>query len=151
MALYFIPIIVGICIIVQSGLNDKIESSHNLFYALLYGNVVFILLSILAFSIFNNPKSVGFSFWSKQHLGSLSWWFLLPGIMGITIVAGSAIGFDKLGASKTVSLIVASQLVVSLLWDYFVKSKEISVENVIGITLVITGALFSLKILKIPN
>ncbi len=148
---FLAPIIVGICVVIQSGINDKIQSTHNIFYALIYGNIIFIFLSILAFNLFGGEKNVNFQFWSKEHLQSLSWWFLIPGMMGITIVTGSTIGFEKMGASATITLIVSSQLITGIVWDYFIKSKPITLENIIGTIILMLGVLISFGFISLSK
>jgi len=50
--------------------------------------------------------------------GLFRWWMVLPGILGSFFVFAGIMGYQRLGAAATISVLVASQLVLGLLVDH---------------------------------
>lgn len=71
------------------------------------------------------------------------------GLLGAFYVASSIILLDKLGAAMTISLIIAGQMLMSLIMDHFgllgMDVKPISFGRVAGVVLVVAGAILIRK------
>ncbi len=71
------------------------------------------------------------------------------GLLGAFFVASSIILLDKLGAAMTISLIIAGQMLMSLIMDHFgllgMEVKPISPGRVAGVVLVVAGVILIRK------
>lgn len=74
----------------------------------------------------------------------LPWWIVVGGIIGVAVVAGSIVVAPVLGIALFFICIVAGQLLGSTLIDQFgafgVEVKPINVKKLLGISLVLVGA-----------
>lgn len=84
-------------------------------------------------------------------LRNLKLWQLSGGLLGAIFVFGTIFLAPKIGTASMLSLIIAGQLVSSLLYDAIgflgLPEREISTTRIIGAVLVITGSLF----ISFPN
>lgn len=73
----------------------------------------------------------------------LPWWTWIGGLYGAVFVAAAAWGVPRLGAALTIILMVAGQLLISVLVDHFgamgVPRQPISWGRIGGVALVIVG------------
>lgn len=70
-------------------------------------------------------------------------WYILPGILGSFFVFASLMGYQKLGAATTISLLVASQLVFGLAMDAWRGGHGADhsyLPSVIGVVCLVVGA-----------
>lgn len=74
-----------------------------------------------------------------EAVGALRYWSLLPGVLGSFVVFASISGYQRLGAAATISLLIASQLVVGLGVDA-VRSGGVGVSSVVGMGMLVAGA-----------
>ena len=76
---------------------------------------------------------------------SLPWWAWIGGLYGCVFVVAAAWGVPRLGVALTITLMVAGQLLASLMLDHFgamgVPRQPINWSKVAGVALVIAGAL----------
>jgi bacterial/archaeal transporter family-2 protein len=77
------------------------------------------------------------------HWRSVPWYALLAGGWGLVVIAAISYTFPRVGASGTVTLIVAGQLVISAALDHFgwlgVDVRHIDLQRVIGIAVLFVG------------
>ncbi|HVM88836.1 MAG TPA: DMT family transporter [Puia sp.] len=75
----------------------------------------------------------------KQH----PWWIWIGGLLGTFFVAGIVILMPRLGVVLTFSLVIAGQMIASILFDQFgwlsVAIREISLGKIAGVILLIAG------------
>jgi transporter family-2 protein len=69
------------------------------------------------------------------------WWWLPLGALGWGIVAALGYASARLGASTTLAIVVASQLVTGLVLDLTTDGIEISIRQPLGAGLLVVGAL----------
>lgn len=76
---------------------------------------------------------------------ALPWWTWIGGLYGCVFVVAAAWGVPRLGVALTITLMVAGQLLASLLLDHFgamgVPRQPINWSKIAGVALVIAGAL----------
>ncbi|EME9754600.1 DMT family transporter [Serratia marcescens] len=88
---------------------------------------------------------------AKNGLGAVAevtgaarwWWMLLPGLLGSLFVFAGILGYQKLGAAATISILVASQLCMGLLVDVYRAGPAALRENLpalFGALLLVAGA-----------
>jgi transporter family-2 protein len=67
-------------------------------------------------------------------------WHLLPGLCGVLIVVGMPLAISRLGAVQSVLLLIAAQLVTSLVWDATVENRPATAARVVGSVVAFAGA-----------
>lgn len=75
------------------------------------------------------------------------WWLYMGGLYGLTIIAGAAFTFPRLGAGATTAWMVAAQLVTALALDHYgIPAGRIEVTSVrlVGACLLLVGAVLVL-------
>lgn len=77
---------------------------------------------------------------------TFSWWYLLPGLMGLSLVWGVPMAIRNVGAQSTFVLLISAQLLASLIWDWRVEELAISPAKIIGCVIVWAGALLAIRI-----
>jgi len=78
-----------------------------------------------------------------ELLQLLRGWALLPGILGAFSVFASITGYQNPGASRTIAILVASQLIVGLGYDIHRSGTEGVLNNLsslVGAALLVAGA-----------
>ncbi len=138
--LYAVALLVGTFLPLQVGVNSKLADSVGspLLSALLSFTVgTFALLTYII--ITGVPLS---NVASAKDATPISW---IGGLLGAFYVAVSIILLPKIGVAMTVSLIIAGQMLMSVVMDHFgllgVPVREISFARVAGIILMFTGVL----------
>lgn len=140
LVLIVFAILAGAVLPLQAGLNVQLgKSVHQPIFAafasFLIGTIaLFIYLLILKFDFntISQTKSVSPVVW-------------LAGILGAFYVAAVIILAPKLGTALTFSLVVAGQMIISLVFDHYgllgLPVKQINWQRCIGVTFLIVGVL----------
>lgn len=131
---FLIPIAVGISGILQGGFNRNMSNQLGLAQALLLGNILVLLYSIiLYFAVAKFPESLPEMFRLRAPLTSFKWWYIFPSLFGFIIISGIPLGISKIGAVKVTVLIVVAQMITSILWDIFVDHLPINAMKGLGL------------------
>lgn len=139
---HFISVAVGICILMQGVLNKQFSIAYGLSTATFINAFVFAALAFLLFVVAKKfPLSFPEFLPPKLTHYEFRFWHLIPGACGFVIVMLTPWGIHHLGAAPVVVLIVSAQIVFSFIWDYSVGSVSFSIMKVIGLALVLAGAL----------
>ncbi len=144
---YLIPVIIGASTILQGSLNRQIASSVGILQATLISNTITTLFCGLAFYLVQvNPNLAPQFFKSTDSqttfISTFKWWYLLPSLFGFLIINGMPFAFSKLGAVKVTVLLVAAQMITSLLWDYYVDHLTINLYKVCGLFFAFLSVVF---------
>lgn len=133
----------GICIPTQSGINAQLASyaKSSVFAA----TISFIVGSIALFVyviIMRIPLPVA-------ALGVAPWWCWTGGLLGAFFVAVTIFLVPQLGATTMLSLVLAGQMVASLIYDHYgalaFPVHPISPLRIIGVLLIAIGAILIKK------
>jgi len=131
---YLIPIAIGFAGIFQGGVNRNMSDDIGLAQSILIGNLIIVLYSVVLYLwIQKSPESFPAFMRVKESLLSFKWWYVFPSIFGFIIVAGIPYGIFKLGAVKTTVIIVAAQMLASVLWDLFVEKTPLGLYKSLGL------------------
>lgn len=116
----------GIGLVVQNTLMVRItQSSSTILIAMLLNSLVGIVLFV-SILLFKHGVS-GF----RELADSVTWWTLIPGLLGSFFVFASISGYQYVGAATTIAVLVASQLIGGLVMDV-VRSQGIPWRTLIG-------------------
>ena len=138
--LIIFAVLAGAVLPLQAGLNVQLGKSVQqpifaAFASFLIGSIgLFIYLLILKFD-----------FGTMTQAKTVSPWVWIAGILGAFYVAAVIILAPKLGTALTFSLVVAGQMIVSIVFDHFglfgLPIKAINFQRILGVLLLIAGVI----------
>jgi uncharacterized membrane protein YdcZ (DUF606 family) len=136
---YLLPLVVGVCGVLQGALNKRLAAEWGLGWVLMITSIVVLLLvgGLMLMNVYPSP--------TKFELGALKWWHVLPGLMGFLVILCIPISIARIGAMTSFLLVVASQVVVSGLWDRYMEGVELSWSRLVGASLTLVGAWLATK------
>lgn len=139
-----LAIIAGMMMPTQAAINNKLAGEVNspimaAFISFVVGTLA-LFVYILATGIpLNNLASL-------RNASIISW---VGGLLGAFFVASAVILVPKLGVALTFSLIIAGQMLITLVLDHYgflgVPVKEINIQRLLGIALIIGGVVLIRK------
>ncbi|MGK8660928.1 DMT family transporter [Serratia marcescens] len=138
MNMLLLLIAAGMGLVVQNLLMVRItESVSTILITLVINSSVGLLLLVGLLLAKNGLGAVA------EVAGAARWWMLLPGLLGSLFVFAGILGYQKLGAAATISILVASQLCMGLLADVYRAGPAALRENLpalVGALLLVAGA-----------
>ena len=135
---YILPLIAGIMITVQSGINSQLRTAiqHPLLAALisfLSGTAALIVLVLLSKQAMP----------TMQALGSISWYKWTGGLLGAFVVTVTLVSVAQIGATNMFVLIIAGQLITAVIIDHFgmlgLQQSTITLQKTVGVMLLVVG------------
>lgn len=142
--LVIVALIAGAVIPTQTALNNKMAGAVS--SPILAALVSFLVgsLTILIYALASGEKVANLSM--AKDAQPTAW---LGGMLGAFFVASTIILLPRLGVVLTISLVIAGQLVVSLIIDHYgllgLPVKEVSLPRLAGVALVAIGAILIRK------
>lgn len=136
---YILPVLIGLAMTIQSGVNAQMRSAINspLFAAFISFSGGLLSLGLILL-VTRQPVP------SLQELSSVSWYKFTGGLLGAFVVTSVILSVHRIGAANMFVLIVAGQLITAILMDHFgilgLKTSPITTGKLLGILLVIAGA-----------
>jgi bacterial/archaeal transporter family-2 protein len=137
--IYLLPILAGVAITIQSGINSQLRAAiqHPVMAAFISFIIGTIALGILLiFSKSALPELAQYS--------SVKWYQYSGGLLGAFVVTVTLISVSQIGAANMFVLIIAGQLTTAVLMDHFgvlgVRENPVTVQRLLGILLLICGA-----------
>jgi len=112
---FFFTLLAGIALAVQTGMNSQLRLAVNnpIFSAVLSFSVG--LIALLLFLTLSRPTNMP----TMVSLSQIAWWKWLGGLCGAFYIVVSVISAPKIGAANFTALLIAGQLIASLLLDHF--------------------------------
>lgn len=128
----------GSCIALQATANARFRQNiDSQWFAALF-SICGTILTAAAFMLTVRPPAP-----SWESLKQTEWWNWIGGPLGALIVLAGATLTKELGAAFFIALVVAGQLVCSLLLDHFallgLKEQPITPGRLLGVLLVVAG------------
>ena len=135
---YVLPVLAGITIAVQSGINAQLRVAVNnpmlaAFISFFTGTVVLTLIL----------------FFSKQALpplstfASISWYKFMGGLLGVFVVTNAIVSVQQIGAANMYVLIIGGQLLAAMVMDHFgvlgLKQNPVTLQKISGVLLLVAG------------
>ncbi len=145
---HFLLLYIGVAAVLQAGFNKEIAKYWGYGGAVFFNSIVLCIASLILIIVVQMLPSQSSGLIQelkpKWDLSKFSLWFIIPGIMGMSIVLGVPLAISKLGAVKVTVGVIGAQLLASLLWDVYAEGMPVQFTRVLGVTLAFLGALVSL-------
>lgn len=139
---FLLPLVLGAFTVLQAGLNRKIGGRAGLPAAVLLNAVWLATMATAVFFLLSRDEAGE----KIQNLfRGFSWWYLLPGFFGLSLVWGIPESIKAVGAQTTFVLLIAAQMAMSVYWDWRVEGLAIPMAKVMGCVLAWAGALLVLR------
>ena len=130
-----IPVIIGVAIVLQGGLNRRMGGHLGLPSTLFVGTLCSFTAATLYFTL-SGPRI-------EPLLRAFSPWFVVPGILGFCIILGIPWAMARIGAVQAFLLLVSAQIAASAAWDAKIEGLPLSSTRVAGIVLAWAGTLLA--------
>jgi transporter family-2 protein len=140
----FVALLVGAFLPLQVGVNTKLGAAVG--SPLISALISFCVgtIALLSYILITGIPLANAA--NAKNAPPIAW---TGGLLGAFFVASSIILLDKLGAAMTISLIIAGQMLMSLIMDHFgllgMEVKPISLGRVAGVVLVVAGVVLIRK------
>lgn len=139
-----VPLLCGLAVVAQAGLNRRFAGQWGLLSAVLMNMVV---ATVATFAVYLVARSVP-GLWPEaaapggvgRLFDGFTFWHLLPGLCGVLIVVGMPAAISRLGAVQSALLLMAAQLLTSLVWDAMVEGRPATLARVVGSAVAFAGA-----------
>lgn len=143
---FFLPIALGVSVVLQASLNKEIALQYGLISTVLLNAAVLFVLSAIFYGIAKtSPDLFPDFFQPKSSTQSLRLLDLVPGICGFFIVLGLPWSLARLGPSNTFLLFIAVQIVLSLLIEAYSNQSLPQGIKLAGALLILAGGALVVK------
>ena len=139
-----LPLITGVSIIMQAGLNRQSSMQIGLLSAVLLNSFLFFTLSLVIWLVVRKGWIQVPSAFQIKDITGFELWYLIPGILGFLIVLCMPYALQKMPASVAFAISISTQLIVSVVWDYFTLGALPTIQKIIGIVLLFIGSMLML-------
>ena len=139
MLFYILPVIAGMTLTIQSGINAQLRSA--LQHPWLAAFISFAVGTLALGVILVVTKR---SFPDASVFSQISWYKYIGGLLGTFFVVVALLSVQRIGASNMIVLIVAGQLVTAVTLDHYgllgIKPDPVTIQKIAGVMLVLIGA-----------
>ncbi len=140
----FIALIAGMMMPTQAAINSKLAGFVG--SPILSAFVSFVVGTI---ALFLYMLATGVPLSNLGSLRNASVLSLTGGLLGAFFVASTVILVPKMGVALTFSLVLAGQMLITLVLDHYgflgVPVKEINIQRLVGVSLIIVGVILIRK------
>lgn len=131
--------LVGMQAPINSRLGKTVGTLEAASFSFLVGTVALVLILAV---IRGGPGNLG-------QFGRAPWWALTGGLLGAVFVSVAIVAVRTLGASGLTAVVIAGQLVISVVIDRFgllgVARQAVGVQRVVGLVLLAAGVLLVVR------
>lgn len=142
--LIVLAVIAGAVLPIQAGLNVQLGKSVQQPIFAAFASFVIGSIGLLIYLLV-----LKFDFTSVANIKTVSPVVWIAGLLGAFYVAAVIILAPKLGTALTFSLVVAGQMIISLVFDHFgllgLPVKQINWQRLVGVVFLIVGVLLIRK------
>ena len=130
----------GFAAVLQGGINRHASGKFGLTSVILLNNAVIFVAGLALFAVVKfMPANFPDFFKPRAASGSFSWWYILPGLLGLCLVAGIPFAISKIGALRVFVGIVTGQMIVSMIWDACIEGIPVTTIRLASAGLTIAG------------
>lgn len=131
--------LVGMQAPINSRLGKSVGSAEAATVSFLVGTVALVLILLVA------RGGLG----GLGQIGRVPWWALVGGLLGAVYVSVALVAVRTLGASGLTAVVIAGQLVISVVIDRFgllgVARQSIGAQRILGLALLAAGVLLVVR------
>ncbi len=141
---YAVPFLLGSLVVLQGGLNRHLGANFGLGSAVMLNASVLFAASALFYGILRwNPEIFPELLRPRPPQSPIStWWYLIPGLCGFSLVLGLPWSINTIGSGKTFVLLISAQILTGFIWDLAINSQSPGLLKILGGVLTILGSLF---------
>jgi len=139
--LLLIPLLVGMGVVVQSGANTQLSAIlGNPFLAALISFLTGVTcLVLLNIAMGSDPSLI-----NTDNIARTQWWMWLGGVLGAFFITSVIFIAPVIGPTKLFGVIIASQLIFSVIVDHYgwlgFNAQPVNIKKILGVLLLIGGA-----------
>ncbi len=142
--IYLLPVLCGVTITTQASVNSQLRHTiHNPIAAAFISFVVGTIILFFAVVAYRH------GFPSISELKEVSWHQYTGGLLGAFFVTVIIFTLPKIGSANMFILIIAGQLITSLLYDHFgilgAPIQSVNWKKIAGVVMVIVGVYIANK------
>ena len=140
--LLLLPVLVGLAVVVQAGVNRQIADQWGLAGTVLMNSAVVLGFAIVFFGAVKlRPESFPEFLRVPLEPGRVDAWRpILAGLLGAIVVLGLPWGFARLGALEVILAVMVAQVVASIAWDRWVEHVPVDSLRIAGAVVALAGA-----------
>ena len=136
---YILPILAGVAITVQSGVNAQLRSAINhpllaAFISFLTGTIALAILLLFSKQAFP----------ALSAYADINWYKFTGGLLGAFVVTVILLSVQEIGTANMFVLMIAGQLFTAVLMDHFgvlgMRESPVTLQKMIGIVCLVVGA-----------
>jgi transporter family-2 protein len=139
MAHVAVAVVLGFIAVLQVTINRHIALRWGLAGAVLLNGLVLTLAASLLFAVVRARGVQGFLLREGAALSDARWWWVLPGLFGLSLVALLPWAAHHVGFQRVFVGLVAAQMVGSLLWDLLVEKIPVTAPRGVGAVLAVAS------------
>jgi transporter family-2 protein len=139
---FFVPFLVGMLAVLQAALNRRIAAMIGLLPTVILNAGVLLGLAVVGWLVARGARDPLAGWMSGVgSFAGFGWWWLVPGVCGLSLVAGVPWAIQRVGALQTFVALVSAQMLFSLIWDHVVEHLTVSPQRCVGALLAVLGAI----------
>lgn len=133
----FLALALGAVITAQVAMNRRLGDLWGLPTVTALHGITFI---VAAFAYFYVGRMIeGGKLFQDIDFGHFRWWWVIPGMLGVPIIAVSPFLVAHIGALQAFVFMVAGQLISAVVWDYVSGQAGLSPSRIAGTLLAVAA------------
>jgi uncharacterized membrane protein YdcZ (DUF606 family) len=137
-----VPVVVGVSVVLQGGLNRQLAGQWGLSAALFFNSISFLAgAALLLLWVKMRPETVPELLRIPADPGSaMQWRGVATGLLGVFIVVGLPWAIAEFGALRSILVVLVAQIAASMIWDAMVEGIAVSPLRALGAVIALGGA-----------
>lgn len=142
---FLFPVLAGLSIVLQGTLNRQVSTQIGLASTVFVNGLVFLFFTGGLWFLIRYGFISGGSLFVAKPIETLGWLEILPGIFGCFIVYMTPLAITHLGPNLTFSIIICTQLAVSVVWESIEQKSVPNVATFAGVAVMLLGVFLLLN------
>lgn len=142
---FIFPVLAGLSIVLQGTLNRQVSAQIGLASTVFINGLVFLFFTGAIWFLIRYGFISGGSLFVAKPIETLGWLEILPGIFGCFIVYMTPLSITYLGPNLTFSIIICTQLAVSVLWESIEQKSVPNLATFAGVVVMLLGVFILLN------
>lgn len=139
-----VPYVVGALAVLQGNLNRAVAQQHGLALAMAINTAVFAVATVALVGLVRaRPEWFPASFALRLEGYRFLPWHLVPGLCGLSLVAGIPWAMSSLGPVRVFVGVVVAQVAASVLWEAVIEGHPPTPVRLVGVALALVGVVLA--------